>query len=296
MGIFGQLPFLSTDGEVINKGGRSDEKAQEENIKEGEGAKRGDDKIDLSAESQNTEEENGYRLKQRDGVDQYDKEKRTTPNDTPLLNIKHQCPSMEDEEPRVHNPEGAKDCFLKLAKEPDGIPHLSSSLGESGKNSEVSINFENDVNEGVENRKQGEELEITTVAKLSGKTENTFDVSIQSQHNILTQPDPGSLENENEEKKQAVLSTLEVPSIHSDPVLKRKGLPSAPDKGIITTKKENTEEVKIVIQPEDEHHIGDDNGNDDDDEDGVVSAEDLLCFSWQIAQGMVSSQPKDGKF
>ena len=316
--IFGELALPSTDGvvtgqgsakvqpEVINKDGRLDDKVQEKNVEEGEGAEGGDDKVDLSAESQDAQGKDGYKPKQRN-----DKETRTRPNNTPFLNVEPQCFTTEDEEPRVHGEEALKDSALNVTKEPEGISHPSNSLGEVGKTTEVSIIISSDLKDADENRKQGEELEMPKVDKLSGQTENTnindsFDVSIPSQHHILRQPtDPRCFEKENEDKKQAVMSTLAVPSIHFGPVVKRKELPAAPEckktqeketlgKGFITAKKESTEEVKIITQPEDEHPRDDNNGDDDDDDDddGVISAEDLLCFSWQIAQGMVSSQPK----
>ena len=322
--IFGELPFPSTDGEetdqgnanvqpeLINKEGRLDDKVQEKEIEEGVGAEGGDDKEDMSTESQDAQGKNGYKTKERNGEDQDDKEARTRPKDIPFLNVEPQYPSMEHEEPRIHGQKDLKDSALNVAKEPEGISHPSGSLWESGINIEASIIMRSDLKDGVENRKQGEELQMSAVGKLSEQTENTnindnFDVSIQSPH-ILSQPDPTSSEKENEEKEQLVMSTLAVPSIHFRPIQKRKELPSTPeykktrkkvtpDKGLVTAKKESTEEVKIVIQPEDEHPGDDENGNENDgDEDDCddISPEDLLCFSWQIAQGMVSRQPKQG--
>ena len=302
VGIFEELPFPSTDGEVnnqgsakiepelINKEGKSDDKVQEEDVGEGEG---GDDKEDMSAESQVAQEKSGYKLKERKGEDQDDKEATNRLNDTLFFNVEPQRSALEDEEPRGHGQEGFK-------------------------NTEVSIIIRSDLKDGDENRNQEEELQMSAVDKLSEQPEdtnvnNSFDVSIQSQDN-LGQPDPTSSENENEEKEQLVMSTLAVPSIHFGTLPKRKELPATPeykktrkkmtqDKGLIAAKKESTEEVKIIIQPEDEHPGDDcnvdgdddvDDGNDNDDD--FLSAQDLLCFSWQIAQGMVSRQPKQGKF
>ena len=292
VGILEELPFPSTDGKVtdqgsanvqpklINKEARLDDKVQEKEIEEGVGAEGGYDKVDMSAESQDAQGKNGYKPKERNGEDQIDKEARTRPNDIPFLNVEPQRPTIEGEEPRVHGQEGLK-------------------------NTEVSIIISKD-------KTQEEELQMSAVDKLSEQPENTnvndsFDVSIQSQH-ILSQPDPTSSENENEEKKQSVMSTLAlVPSVYFGPAPKREELPVTPeykktrtkmtlDEGLITAKKESTEEVKIIIQPEDEHPGDDENGNenddDDDDDDDIFSAQDLLCFSWQIAQGMVSRQAK----
>ena len=316
-----QLPFPSTDGEVtnqgsarvqpdvINKEGGTDD--NKENIEEeGGGAEQGNCKVELSAGSQDANGKNTCRPKQRNGEDDNDKETITRTIDAPLLNVETQCFTVE--EPRVHGQEGLKDsCVFNVAKKPEGISHPSSSLGKSGKNTEVSINFRSDHKDGTEKRKQGEELHMSVVDQLSEQTKNTnindsIDLNIQSQHDILRQQDPTSLEKENERKKQPDMSPLAVPSVHFGPVPKRKELPAVPehkktrkkettDKGLITATKERTEEEKIIIQPDDEHPGHDNNGNEDDD-DGAISAEDLLCFSWQIAQGMVSRQPKQGTF
>ena len=310
VGIFGELAFPSTDGEitdqgsakvqpeVIDKEGRFDDR--EENIEEGEGAEGGDDKVDLtSAESQDAQEKNEYKPKQRNGEDQNDKGTITSPNNTPFLDVESQCAIIEDEEPSVHGHQSLKYSALNVAKEPECISHPSSSLGESRKNTEVSIVIRSDLKDGDENRKQGGELQMLTVDKLSEQAENTnindsYDVSIQSPP-ISSQTNPISFEQEKAEKKHLVMSTLAVPSVHYGPVPKRKELPAKPEckktreketlgKGLITAKKDSTEEFKNIVQHEDKHP-----GDDDDDE--VISAEDLLCFSWQIAQGMVSRQP-----
>ena len=315
VGIFGELAFPSTDGEITDQGSAEvqleviDKEGglgdREENIEEGVGAEGSDDKVNLtSAESQDAQGKNGYKPKQRNGEDQNGKGPITSPNGTPFLDVEPQCAIMEDQEPSVHGHQGLKYSALNVAKEPECISHPSSSLGESGKNTEVSIIIRSDLKDGDENRKQGEDLQMLTVDKLSQQTENTytndsFDVSIQSPP-ILSQPDTTSFEQEKEEKKQPVMSTLAVPSIHFGPVPKRKELPAGPeckktreketlDKALITEKKESTEEFKIIIQPEDEHPRDAAAAADDDE---VISAEDLLCFSWQIAQGMVRRQPR----
>ena len=267
--------------EVINKEGRLDDR--EENIEEGVGAEGGDDKVDLtSADSQDAQGKNGYKPKQRNREGLNDKGTITSPNGSPFFDVEPRCAIMEDEEPSVHGHHGH-----------------SSGLGESGKNTEVSIIIRSDLKDSDENRKQGEDLQMLTVDKLSEQTKtninDSFDVRIKSPP-ILSQPSPTSFKQEKEEKKQPVMSTLAVPSIHFGPVPKRKELPAEPEckktrekETLITAKKESTEEFKIIIQPKDEHP-GDAAADDDDDE--VISAEDLLCFSWQIAQGMVSRQPR----
>ena len=324
MGIFGELPLPSTDGEitdegsakvqpeVIDKEGRLNDR--EENIDEGEGAQGGDDKVyHTSAESQDAQEKIGYKPKNRNGEDKNDKGPITNPNGTPFFDVESQCAIMKDEKPSVHGHQGLKYSALNVAKETECISHPSSSLGESGKNTEVSIIIRSDLKDGDENRKHGEELQMLTVDKRNEKTEKTnindsFDVSIQSQP-ILSQQGSTSFEQEKEDKKQPVMSTLAVPSVQFGPVPKRRELPAKPeckktrkketlDKGLITARKESTGKFKITIQPEHEHP-GDDDDDDDGDDDGdgdgddeIISAEDLLCFSWQIAQGMVRRQPR----
>ena len=310
-----ELAFPSTDGEVSYQGSAEvqleviDKEVRlsdrEENIEEEVGAEGSDDKVNLTpAESQNAQGKNGFKPKQRNGEDQNDKGPITSPNGTPFLDVEPQCAIMEDQEPSVHGHQGLKYSALNVAKETECISHPNSSLGESGKNTEVSIIIRSDLKDGDENRKQGEDLQMLTVDKLSEQTENTnindsFDVSIQSP-TILSQQGTTSFEQEKEDKNQPVMSTLAVPSVHLGPVPKRRELPAKPeckktqeketlDKGLITAKKESTEEFKIIIHPEDEHPGDDD---DDDDDDEVISAEDLLCFSWQIAQGMVRRQPR----
>ena len=81
--------------------------------------------------------------------------------------------------------------------------------------------------------------------------------------------------NEKEEKKQPVMSTLAVPaSTKPGRDSRGKELPISEPLG--------TTEVKITIEQDEERC---DNAEDDD---GDISPNDLLCFAWQIAQGMVS--------
>ena len=90
-------------------------------------------------------------------------------------------------------------------------------------------------------------------------------------------------------QKEEVLSTLDVPLVEFGHVQKRKPLPTPPNQtedeaggqGSISAN-EGSADVKITIQHEDEPP-----GDDDDDN---ISPKDILCFAWQIAQGMVSEQ------
>ena len=90
-------------------------------------------------------------------------------------------------------------------------------------------------------------------------------------------------------RKKDVVSTLDVPLVEFGRVPKRKPLPTPPnqkedeavEKGL-TSANEGSADVKITIQHEDEPP-----GDDDHDS---ISPKDILCFAWQIAQGMVSEQ------
>ena len=85
------------------------------------------------------------------------------------------------------------------------------------------------------------------------------------------------------------MSTLDVPLVEFGRVPKRKPLPTPPnqkeneavEKGL-TSANEGSADVNITIQHEDEPP-----GDVDDDS---ISPKDILCFAWQIAQGMVSEQ------
>ena len=158
-----------------------------------------------------------------------------------------------------------------------------------------------------DNRKldlSGKESEMPQVIILSDRLKNTntdtaLDECTSSQQGNTRQINPASVENTNEGKKRPVVSTLAVPSVQYSRVSKRKDLPSPPEcedtgqndtlKTDLTATKMDTTEVKITIHSDDEQL---DNSNDDDDDSDDISAEDLLCFSWQIAQGMVSRQSK----
>ena len=86
------------------------------------------------------------------------------------------------------------------------------------------------------------------------------------------------------------MSTLDVPLVAFGRVPKRKPLPTPPnqkkdeavEKGLTSAANKGIADVKITIQYEDELP-GDHNEN-------IISPNDILCFAWQISQGMVSEQ------
>ena len=90
-------------------------------------------------------------------------------------------------------------------------------------------------------------------------------------------------------RQEEVVSTLDVPLVEFGRVPKRKPLPTPPnqkeneavEKGL-TSANEGSADVNITIQHEDEPP-----GDVDDDS---IFPKDILCFAWQIAQGMVSEQ------
>ena len=90
-------------------------------------------------------------------------------------------------------------------------------------------------------------------------------------------------------RKEEVASTLVVPLVEFGHVQKRKPLPTPPNqkeddvlgKDLLSANG-GSADVKIAIQHEDEPP-----GDDDDDN---ISPKDILCFAWQIAQGMVSEK------
>ena len=90
-------------------------------------------------------------------------------------------------------------------------------------------------------------------------------------------------------RKEEVVSTLDVPLVEFGRVPIRKPLPTPPnqkeDEAVekrLTSANAGSVDVQITIQHENEPP-----GDDDDDS---ISPKDILCFAWQIAQGMVSEQ------
>ena len=287
---------LTIQSEVFNQEERFDDKVQEANIDEEEG-----EELNLSAESKD-DNENGNKTQRPGGQD--DNRTTTRPNYT----LKPNAEPIEDEGAGVCEQEDHQGALLNMARRADDISHPCSSSGVSSKNTEVTIIINNDLtNGGNEARHQGKESEMPQVAILSNRlektnTDTTLDKCTSSQQYNTRQINPASAENTNEGKKRPVVSTLAVPSIKYSRVSKRKDLPSPPackeiegkdtlETDLIATNMETTE-VKITVHPDDEQLDNNNDDDDDDDDDGDVSAEDLLCFSWQIAQGMVSTQPK----
>ena len=295
VGIFDELTFatltddeitgeenLTIQSEVFNQEETSVDKVQEGNIDDKEEE---EEELNLSAESKD-DIENGNKRQRPGGQDDNRSRTKPKPNAKP---IEHEGPGGCEQEDH----QGADD-FL----------HPCSSSGVSSQNTEVTIIIKSDFTKGGnETRHQGKESEMPRVGILSGQlektnTDTTLDKCTSSQQGNTRQMNPASAENTNEGKKRPVVWTLAVPSIQYSRISKRKDLPSPPEceetgqndtlETDLTATNLETTEVRITVHPDDgqlDNNIDDD----EDDDDGDISAEDLLCFSWQIAQGMVSN-------
>jgi len=174
--------------------------------------------------------------------------------------------------------------------------HGSSKL-HSGVLDEEVISEEN-VKEGkieegnVEDEKEGE----AEAEEMEDKSPTIRNFTAEERQRLISEETIRG-KRENEGKTQPVGSTLAVPSIKFGRVPKRKenltppesketGQKETPEEGLIAAN-EGSAEVTITIQQEDEHPGG------DKEDDEVISNKDVLCFAWQIAQGMVSRHPKE---
>ena len=143
---------------------------------------------------------------------------------------------------------------------------------EEGEDKKAKVDEENDVTPGS--------LAFTAECQPSSVLEETE----------LSPSDKTQQFGSHQKRKEEVISTLDVPLVEFDRVPKRKPLPTPPnqkedeavEKGLTSAANEGSADVTITIQDEDEPP-----GDDDDDS---ISPKDILCFSWQIAQGMVSEQ------
>ena len=143
---------------------------------------------------------------------------------------------------------------------------------EEGEDKKAKVDEENDVTPGS--------LAFTAECQPSSVLEETE----------LSPSDKTQQIGSHQKRKKEVISTLDVPLVEFDRVPKRKPLPTPPnqkedeavEKGLTSVANEGSADVKITIQHEDEPP-----GDDDDDS---ISPKDILCFAWQISQGMVSEQ------
>ena len=152
-----------------------------------------------------------------------------------------------------------KDAVPHIVTAGEGATHQFSSLEKAEENdgmNDVTIN-----NEEKEDDEKGKQKEIERLKDDKAEAKNLH-------VNISTG------KKEKEGKSQPVMSTLAVPST-------KHGHDSREKKLLISEPLGSTE-VKITIEQEEQKC----DNNEDDDRD--ISSNDLLCFAWQIAQGMVS--------
>ena len=175
----------------------------------------------------------------------------------------------------------------------DGNPKISSviltkedALGENAKDEERKEDNTEEEEDEEEKAKVDEENDVTP-GSLSFTAEcQPFSILEKTE---LLLSDKTQQFGSDKKRKEEVMSTLDVPMVEFGRVPKRKPLPTPPnqkedeagEKGL-TSANEGRADMKITIQHEDEPP-----SNDDDDN---ISPKDILCFAWQIAQGMVSEQ------
>ena len=257
-----------------NKEDNSDERVKEGKIKTGnkeyetdekaEG-KKDDGRLGLTAQSEGDENKIGCKRKEWINEVQDDKEIKTKTNTTRQINTGAWCMTLSSGGPNAQEQEHILDACLNTGSEE--ALRLSSTFEGSGVNNEMSV-----VIGGDEKMKQTEEGEIRKMEDDNKETKksniSSLDMNILPQQNISCQTNPL---NGNEEVDQLIVPTLE--EVHV-PMKPEDNKNETHEEGSIAIIKENTE-VKITISP------------DDDNNDNVISAEDLLCFAWQTAHGMV---------
>jgi len=148
----------------------------------------------------------------------------------------------------------------------------------------------------AESLPQSPEVEDDSVGVKKMNINDDLNNIISSQENISCQTNTSTNTRENDRKKQTVMSTLGVPSIQLGRVSRKTEVPTPPQpkekdkealENVSIAPNEKRTNVAITIQPESEHP-----GEDDNDGNEAIAAEDVLCFAWQIAEGMVSGQVK----
>ena len=171
------------------------------------------------------------------------------------LNIVTQCSTIRDRKgmQNVH-----KDAVPNIVTASEGTTHQFRSLEGAEENNGMKVTIDKKEKEDDE---KGKQKEIERLEDDKAKTKN-LDVKVSAG------------KKEKEGKKQPVMSTLAVPSTKRGHDLGQKELPISEPLG--------STEVKITIEQEEERC------DNDEDDDRDISSNDLLCFAWQIAQGMVS--------
>ena len=175
----------------------------------------------------------------------------------------------------------------------DGNPKIFSviltkedALGENAKDEERKEDNTEEEEDEEEKAKVDKENDVTPGSLLFTAECQPFSILEETE---LLLSDKTQQFGSDKKRKEEVVSTLDVPMVEFGRVPKRKPLPTPPnqkeDEPVekrLTSANEGSADVKITIQHEDEPP-----SNDDDDN---ISPKDILCFAWQIAQGMVSEQ------
>lgn len=259
----------------VNKEGSPGENLKEEEYAESE-AEDDDGKVDMKTQSKVNAEDKKYEQKEGKTVARGNNGTKSKTDASKQHNIARQSCRIREEEPRVLD---------AMFKESEDNTHPSGSLGESKKSNEVSVIIESNVNHGHEKTQAAEEKELKNVEGNNEKKKNTS--------SDIRKTNKTTVKRENDGKKQPVVSTSAVPLIQFGHKRKPKEVflpPESKDEetkprgGEMITINVKSAEVKITIQHENEQH-----SEDDGDDDGIT-AKDLLCFAWQISEGMVSGQ------
>ena len=281
-----------------NKEDNSDECVKEKKIKTGnkeyetdekaEGEK-DDGRLGLTSQSKDDENKIGYKRKEWNKEVQDDKEIKTKTNATRQINTGARYMTLSSGGPKVQEQEHIRDARLNRS---ENALRLSRSFIGSGVNSEKSF-----VIGGAEKRNQTKESEIREMEDDNEDIEksniiNSLTMNSLPQQNISCHANPLNANRDDERVDQLVVPSLEMSltefsnitgrnEVH-DPMKPEEKKNDPPEEGLIAHNEESTE-LKITILP------------DDDNDDGVISAEDLLCFAWQTACGMVSGQDRQLK-
>ena len=269
--------------EVVKEEERSEDKVKGGN-KAGERGEKSVAKVDLTAQSTDDKVTNTLNPRLRDSESEKHNGTKIIPNaETLTFNADLQCSTVKDKsEPRPPEQDILPDSLLNLDIEAVGVFCPSSSIWNFRKHPEVSSIGRNlkDNNTQPEKNLTIPQMEKCGDQIRTAHIHNKVDTGISSQLRSPLLLNAWSPETEHVEKKQVVESTVTVPFSQSGPFTETKGIPAPTEpeckESFISGKKDDTE---VNVSRDDKQ------SSDDGD---IISSKDLLCISWQIAQGMVS--------
>ena len=266
-GIFGELTPSSVENLVADLGSSKmtsddEEDNTDENVKEEKVEKRNteDEKQGKEGTEGVVNKEGLAEQSEDDGKKNASKQKKEIENfgDDKIIGFKinanrpliivPQCSSVGDGE-GMRNVH--KDAVPNIVTADEGTTHQFRSLEGEEENNGMNVTVDNEEKEDDE---EGKRKEIEGLKDNKAKTK-TLDVCISG-------------------KRQPDMSALAVPDTKRGHDPKEKELSISEPLG--------STEVKITIEQEEER------GDNNEDDDRDISSNDLLCFAWQIAQGMVS--------